>query len=105
MKVTTETVMRQVFAATPAQLEAVNAVFTGKAKPVVDPLLSPAEAGRRIGCTRENVWRLMKRGHLRSVITPAGMRKVPESAVEEYRGGTEQTARVLAARFPAEALP
>lgn len=53
-------------------------------------LVDTVETGRRLGCGRTTVYKLIKLGALESVKV-AGLRKVPVDAIEDYvrslRGG------------------
>ena len=59
---------------------------TGKGSPEAEEkLISVKSAARRLSCSKATVWRLIKKGEIKSV-SIGGMRRIAESEITRYIG-------------------
>jgi len=86
----TETRIKMLFAATPEQLAAVDAVLTGatdQPKPETLRLLSMGECSKLTGLARCTIWRCVRDGQLKAVEIRAGSKRIPENELRRFVAG------------------
>ena len=85
----TEQRIKLLFAATPAQLAAVDAALSGKtpeAKPESFALLTMGECSKLTGLARCTIWRCVRDGQLKAVEIRAGSKRIPENELRRFVG-------------------
>ncbi|MCB0414572.1 MAG: excisionase family DNA-binding protein [Bdellovibrionales bacterium] len=53
-------------------------------RPLNEPLLSPIQIAKKMGCHKDTIRRAIDRGELKCTMTPGGHRKVLQSVAEEW---------------------
>jgi excisionase family DNA binding protein len=84
--------IRALFAATPAQLAAIDAALAGRTEPPTPCLrtLGMVEAARETGVSRFTLWRAIRDGRLRTVEIRAGSRRIPLVELQRLIAGQSE---------------